>query len=266
MSTQHPGPARRRHPASRTRRPGRPTRRLAAALAALCVGALAACSSVTYEPTALPTKVTPKPTSSTPGTAAPACDNATQTYDPLGSLPSRGQITDARVSEIIKRGYLVVGVSADTYLFGARDPFTSQITGFDIDIAKAVATSLFGSPKLQLRVITADDRIPLLQDGSLDMVARNMTMNCDRWTEIAFSSEYYRSGQKVLISKGLLKTNKDAASWGLADLTDKRVCAPDRHELPDQAAERQGADPRHRVEPHGLPRAAPAGQGRRHHG
>ena len=34
---------------------------------------------------------------------------------------------------------------------------------------------------------------------------------------------------------------------------------------PDQAAERQGADPRPRVEPHGLPRAAPAGQGRRHH-
>jgi polar amino acid transport system substrate-binding protein len=224
MSTQHPSGATPHAPRRLRTRP--PTRRLAAALAALCVGALAACSSVTYEPTALPTKVAPKPTSSTPGTAAPACDNATQTYDPLGSLPSRDQITDARVSEIIKRGYLVVGVSADTYLFGARDPFTSQITGFDIDIAKAVATSLFGSAKLQQIVITADDRIPLLQDRSLDMVARNMTMRCDRWTKIAFSSEYYRSGQKVLISKALLKTNKDAASWGLADLKDKRVCAP----------------------------------------
>lgn len=221
MSTQHPGPAQPDAP-----RPRRTRRRLVAALAALCVGTLAACSSVTYEPTALPTKVTPKPTSSTPGTAAPACDNATQTYDPLGSLPSRGQITDARVNEIIKRGYLIVGVSADTYLFGARDPFTSQITGFDIDMAKAVATSLFGSAKLQLRVITAGDRIKLLQDGELDMVARNMSMTCSRWNDIAFSAEYYRSGQKVLISKSLLTSDKDAASWGLADLKDKRVCAP----------------------------------------
>jgi polar amino acid transport system substrate-binding protein len=196
------------------------------ALAALCVSALAACSSVTYDPTALPTKVTPSATPSTPGTPAPACTNATQSYDPLASIPSRGQISDTRVRKILERGYLIVGVSADTYLFGARDPFTSQITGFDIDMAKAVATSLFGSPKLQLRVITAGDRLPLLEDGSVDMVARNMSMTCDRWTKIGFSAEYYRSGQKVLISKSLLSADKNAADWGLADLKGKRVCAP----------------------------------------
>jgi polar amino acid transport system substrate-binding protein len=203
--------------------------RLVGAIAALTVSALAACSSVTYEPTALPTTVAP-PTQapSPPATPAPAptCSNATQSYDPLPSIPSRSEISDARVAQILKRGYLVVGVSADTYLFGARDPFTSQITGFDIDMAKAVATSLFGSPKLQLRVITAGDRLPLLEDGSLDMVARNMSMTCDRWTKIGFSAEYYRSGQKVLISKSLLTADKNAASWGLPELKGKRVCAP----------------------------------------
>ncbi|GAA2165148.1 amino acid ABC transporter substrate-binding protein (PAAT family) [Humibacillus xanthopallidus] len=229
MSTRHAGTAistdrAKRPPLARPRHRAR--LRLAGVLAALCVSALGACSSVTYEPTALPTKVTPKPSPSTSGTPAPACSNATQSYDPLGSIPTRSEISDAKVNKILKRGYLIVGVSADTYLFGARDPFTSQITGFDIDMAKAVATSLFGSPKLQPRVITAAERFPLLQDGSLDMVARNMTMTCDRWTKIGFSAEYYRAGQKVLISKSLLKTNKDAASWGLADLTGKRVCAP----------------------------------------
>jgi polar amino acid transport system substrate-binding protein len=217
MST-HAGPA--------TPRPHRARLRILGALAALCVSTLAACSSVTYDPTALPTKVTPKPSSSAPGTPAPACTNATQSYDPLASIPSRSQISDARVNEILKRGYLIVGVSADTYLFGARDPFTSQITGFDIDMAKAVATSLFGSPKLQLRVITANDRLPLLEDRSVDMVARNMSMTCDRWTKIGFSAEYYRSGQKVLISKSLLQADPNAASWGLPELKGKRVCAP----------------------------------------
>jgi len=239
MSTHHVTPATPATPAtpggrapgsetdgSRSRPPRRVRHRVAAVVAAVCVAVLAGCSSVTYEPTALPTKVTPKPTTSTPGTPAPVCNNATQSYDPLASIPSRSEISDARVNEIIRRGYLIVGVSADTYLFGSRDPFTSQITGFDIDMAKAVATSLFGTPKLQPRVITADERFTLLQDGSVDMVARIMTMTCDRWTKIGFSAEYYRSGQKVLISKGLLKTNKDAGSWDLADLKDKRVCAP----------------------------------------
>ncbi len=212
---------------SRPRRAGRGRRALLGVLAALCVGALTACSSVTYEPTALPTKVTPKPTSSAPSTPGPACDNATQTYDPLSTLPARADITDSTVRDILKRGYLRVGVSADTYLMGARDPFTSKIVGFDIDMAKAVAKALLGNPeKVQLRVITAGDRLPLLQDRSLDMVARNMSMTCDRWTKMAFSSEYYRSGQKVLISKSLRTTDKDAPTWGLADLKGKRVCAP----------------------------------------
>ena len=92
-------------------------------------------------------------------------------------------------------------MSADTLLFGARNPLTGGIEGFDIDLARAVADYLLGDPtKVQLVVITAADRIPALKDGRVDMVARNMTMTCDRWKEIAFSAEYYRAGQKVLLS------------------------------------------------------------------
>jgi polar amino acid transport system substrate-binding protein len=51
------------------------------------------------------------------------------------------------------------------------------------------------------------------------MVVRNMTMTCDRWTKIAFSSEYYHSGQKLLVSKG-------STAVTLADMKGRRVCAP----------------------------------------
>ncbi len=196
-----------------------PSRRRLLVVAAVMAAALSGCGTG-YEPTALPT--TPTPSASTPGAAATPvqCDNATQSYTALKSLPTRGDITDDAMSEIIKRGRIRVGVSADTFLFGARNPFSGKIEGFDIDIARAVARKLFGdADRLQFVVLTAADRIPALEEGEVDLVARTMTMTCDRWTQIAFSSEYYRAGQKVLVTQ-------DNEAETLEDLVGKRVCAP----------------------------------------
>lgn len=202
---------------TRAHRTGRAALALAAAA---CLSVLAACTGVTYAETPVPTKTaTTTQGGGTPTTPA-TCTNPTQSYAALPSIPPSASITDARLKKIIDRKHLVVGVSADTYLFGARDAFTGRIEGFDIDIARAVAQSLFGSPdRIQLRVITAADRIPLLQSGEVDMVVRVMTMTCVRWTQIAFSAEYYHAGQKLLVAKG-------STAQTLADLTGKRVCAP----------------------------------------
>ncbi|HET7398724.1 MAG TPA: glutamate ABC transporter substrate-binding protein [Intrasporangium sp.] len=198
---------------------GRPRRDLLTLLLAGGAAITTACSGVTYADTPVPT---PPATSAAP--AAPAtpatCADATASYDPLPALPPANGIPDAKVRAIRDRGHLVVGVSADTYLFAARNPISGRIEGFDIDIAREVARALFGDPdKIQLRVITAADRIPLLEKQEVDMVVRNMTMTCDRWTRIAFSAEYYHSGQKVLVAKG-------STAVTLADLKGKRVCAP----------------------------------------
>ena len=202
-------------------------RRLRTALTAIGavagLGVLAACSGVTYAETQVPVPPTTTAASKPPATPV-TCDNATQSYDPLSTIPASGSITDKTMRAIIDKGYVTVGVSADTYLFAARNPLDGRIEGFDIDIAKAVAKSIFGdASKVQLRVITAADRIPLLEDNKVDMVVRNMTMTCDRWQDIAFSAEYYRSGQTVLVAKpaGATKVNTT-----LQDLTDKKVCAP----------------------------------------
>ena len=195
-------------------------RRLSALVAVAGLGVLAGCSGVTYAETPLPTTSPSKPSSSAPAVAAPTCDNATQSYDPLPSLPSRAAISDASMRKIIDKGYLTVGISADTYLFGARNAFTGGIEGFDIDMARAVAKAIFGDPnKVQLRVITAGDRIPLLKSREVDMVARNMSMTCDRWQKIAFSAEYYRSGQKTLVPLNAKETS-------VKQLSGKTICAP----------------------------------------
>lgn len=192
---------------------------MATVLGAGAVLALAACTGVTYAQTPVPAPPTSTASSPEPG-APPTCTNATQTFDPLPSIPASSAITDSKTRKIIDRGQLIVGVSADSYLLGARDPFTGTIEGFDIDMAKAMAKSLLGDEnKIQLRVITAADRLPLLEDGSVDMVSRNMTMTCDRWEKINFSSEYYHSGQKVLVTRS-------SKAQTLEDLAGKRVCAP----------------------------------------
>jgi len=192
------------------------------AVAALAVCAvLPACSGFSPDPTPVPTPpAAPAPTPAAPATPA-RCDNPLASYAPEGAPPSPDDLPAGSTMERIrKRGRLVAGVSADTYLLGSRNPLNGQVEGFDIDMVRAVAKAILGDANAyQLRVITAAQRIPALQAGEVDLVARNMSITCDRWTQIAFSTEYYRSGQKILVRRGSKATS-------LADLAGARVCAP----------------------------------------
>lgn len=152
------------------------------------------------------------------------CAEPTRSYAPTGSLDELAE--GATVEKIRKRGRLIAGVSADTYLLASRNPFNSKIEGFDIDLVKQVALAIFGADgesRVQLRVITAADRIPVLKNDQVDIVVRNMTINCERWKEVAFSAVYYQSGQKVLVRSDLA----DEGIVGVDDLEGVRVCAPD---------------------------------------
>jgi polar amino acid transport system substrate-binding protein len=186
------------------------------ALAAVAsVIALSACTAFSYTPTPLP-EASPTPQPSTSSSAA----RPTSCSDPLASYAPSATAQGSTLAKIRERGRLVAGVSADTYLLGSRNPLTGQIEGFDIDMVKAVAEAILGDEDLyQLKVITAAQRIPALEKGEVDIVARNMTITCDRWEQIAFSSEYYRSGQKILVRKG-------SKAKSISDLAGQKVCAP----------------------------------------
>ena len=199
-------------------------RRTLAAVGTVLALLLAGCAAPAYPDTAMPTpsEATAAPTASpAPSTAPVECADPLASYAPTGPVPAPDALpAGSTMSEIRDRGRLIVGVSGDSLLLGARDPITGQLEGFDIDMARLVAEAIFGNPdQVELRVITAAQRLPLLQDGSLDLVARNMTITCGRWEQIAFSAEYYRSGQKVLVPLGSTATTLD-------DLAGQRVCAP----------------------------------------
>ncbi len=166
------------------------------------------------------TSGTPVPEPSPTEDAAPAAATCqTKPKDLRSYAPSRdGGPSTERIREA---GVLRVGVSADTLRMGARNPATNEIEGFDIDLAREIADQL--GVTMQLRVINAAQRIELLANGEIDIVARNFTINCSRWKDIAFSAEYYHSGQKVLLGSD---SAPDYESQGVSALRGKRVCAP----------------------------------------
>lgn len=178
------------------------------AATAMALVALAGCS---YDATTIP-----KPETTSAAPVAPATCTTTDA-DLQSYAPSKA--AGKAVDRIKAAGVLKVGVSGDTLLLGSRDPSTNEIVGFDIDVARRIAKELGVQP--QFRVISAANRIPLLQSGELDIVARNMTINCARWKDVAFSAEYYEAGQKVLVRPDVAQTYT-----GPQDLAGLNVCAP----------------------------------------
>lgn len=169
---------------------------------------------------------TEEPTATSP-TAPAECDDPVASYAPEDALPAAGSMpSGSTMAEIAERGELIVGVSADTLLMSARNPFTGQIQGFDVDVLREVSRAIFGDPdQLRFRVITSGQRIEVLTAGEVDLVARAFTITCERWESIAFSAEYFGAGQKVLVATG--PEGEEPAVQGLEDLGGRRVCAPE---------------------------------------
>jgi len=161
-----------------------------------------------------------EPTSEPEPPSTDCGDPTAQSTRPAGPLPPPGQMpVGSTMARIHSSGKLVVGVDQNTYQFGYRDPFTGEISGFDIDMARQIAQAIFGNPNsIQLKILTSGQRIPALQAGDVDIVIRTMSITCDRLEDVAFSSVYYEANQRVLVKKSSGYTDIDS-------LGGKKVCA-----------------------------------------
>jgi polar amino acid transport system substrate-binding protein len=197
-----------------------------AALATAVALTLTGCAGGTTR--VLPSAPPASPSSSAAAPSAsplPGCsdDNSTRvaSYRPDGALPSALQLPPtSTMAKIKQRGRLIVGVSADKLLFGFRDPISGKLEGFDIDMVDQVANAIFGTTnrRVEYRVVTSAQRIPALSSDQVDLVADTMTINCARWSQAAFSAEYFHAGQQILV-------RKDSAATGIVDLDGKKVCS-----------------------------------------
>lgn len=123
---------------------------------------------------------------------------------------------ESHMADIQERDVLRVGVDVGTPQFSSISPETGEPEGFDVDIAREVADQL--DVEIDLVGMTTDERIGTLLAGRVDMVVHNFTITCERKEEIAFSTEYFRAQQVILVPRG-------NPARSLPQLKGQRVCA-----------------------------------------
>ena len=111
------------------------------------------------------------------------------------------------LAEVKKKGVLVAGVKDSLPPFGSVDPNTKEFVGYDIDFVKYIAKKL--GVKVEFKPVSSANRMPMLMEGRIDLIAATMTKNPERAKQIDFSYTYFLTGQKFLTKKGTVKSLKD---------------------------------------------------------
>ena len=109
----------------------------------------------------------------------------------LGALAVPGMtpgMTPAASAADASRPVVRVGTEGTYPPFSYVDPKTGDVTGFDIEVARAVAQK--AGWDLQIVRGTFDSLFPALDAGRIDMIANQITINPDRSAHYLFSTPY----------------------------------------------------------------------------
>lgn len=143
-----------------------------------------------------------------------SCSNSSNDVTPKDTS------TDS-VARIKEYGVIRVGVFGDKPPFGDID-IHGNSQGFDIEIAKALSTDLFGTPdRVEFSLTRADDREKYLESGKIDVLLANFTHTEERAKVVDFAEPYMKvalgivspsaepitslsqlRGRKLLVTKG----------------------------------------------------------------
>ncbi|RZT24690.1 amino acid ABC transporter substrate-binding protein (PAAT family) [Mycobacterium sp. BK558] len=145
------------------------------------------------------------------GAAVESCD-ATASLRP-SSAP--GPTVDA----LRRRGRVVVGIDQNSNPLSFRDPITGELEGFLVDLSREIVRDLVGDPgKADFRLVAEPDRIPAVQNETVDILTKATTITCPRAEQIAFSTVYFEGSQRLLVPRGSPVREP-------ADLAGKRICS-----------------------------------------
>lgn len=120
------------------------------------------------------------------------------------------------VEEIKKKGKFIVGLDASFPPMGFVDEQTNEICGYDIDLAKEVAKRL--GVEFEAQPIVWNNKINILNEGSIDCIWSGFTITPQREEECIFSFPYLKNEQ-VLVVKN------DSQIKSLKDMKNKTVGA-----------------------------------------
>lgn len=113
------------------------------------------------------------------------------------------QKASSKVDEIKKKGKIVLGTCADypPYEFHKEINGKDNIVGFDIDIAKAIASDL--GVELEIKDMKFDGLLAALVADDIDFIIAGMVPKEERKKSVDFSIPYYQAEQKILIKAGI---------------------------------------------------------------
>ncbi len=96
---------------------------------------------------------------------------------------------------------LQVGVDENTLQLSAGDPGDQhELKGFEVELAHELADAILGDPNVvQLVPVVTEQKVPFVEDGTVDLTISVVSMTCDRWQHVDFSSEYLTTHQTVMV-------------------------------------------------------------------
>ncbi|HOW57297.1 MAG TPA: transporter substrate-binding domain-containing protein [Smithellaceae bacterium] len=122
-------------------------------------------------------------------------------------------LADDTLQNIKKRGILRAGVKDLAPGFALADVKTGEISGYDVDIVRAIARKL--DVQLEITPVKEEERISSLTEGKVDILAATLTRTKQRTKFIDFSHIYFVTTQKFLVRKGTVQR--------LTDLDGKKI-------------------------------------------
>lgn len=121
--------------------------------------------------------------------------------------------------KIKRRGKVVVGTKNDQPGIAHQTP-SGKYEGFDIEIAKLVATKLgYSEDKIAFKPIPVASREQAVSNGDVDFYIGAFTISQKRKDHISFAGPYFAAGQDLLVR------NDDASITGPDTLQGKKVCS-----------------------------------------
>jgi general L-amino acid transport system substrate-binding protein len=113
---------------------------------------------------------------------------------------------------IKQKGFVQCGVNLGLYGFSAADD-KGAWAGIDVDVCRAVAAAVFkDAGKVKYTPLSAQQRLPALQSGEIDILSRNTTRTLSRDTAngLNFGPTNFYDGQGFMVPKKLaLKSAKE---------------------------------------------------------
>jgi His/Glu/Gln/Arg/opine family amino acid ABC transporter permease subunit len=121
-------------------------------------------------------------------------------------------LAQSALERVRSSGRLRVGIDATYPPFGIAEG--SDFSGFDVDIARAIAREL--AVKAELVNASFDGVFPALQNGNFDVVISAVTITPERRATLLFSDPYIAAGQQIVV-------RSDSAIRGPDDLATRTV-------------------------------------------